>query len=103
MADLLDDAEENQGQLMELDEEGELYYVEEPEEPDDEELSVCEPIAEEIEEPDLVSEPDNDLRPQQNRASSGRYNPESGRSYHQAVACNNIVAQVESSDDALIY
>ena len=30
---------------MERDEEGELFYVEEPEEPDDEELSMCEPAA----------------------------------------------------------
>ena len=35
VADLLDDAKDHQGQLMELDEEGELYYVKEGKEPYD--------------------------------------------------------------------
>ena len=66
VADLLDDAEENNGQLMELDEEGDLFQVEDPEEEhDNEELSRCEPAAaaETDEEPDLMSEPDEELTP----------------------------------------
>ena len=85
VADLLDDAEANQCQVMERDEEGDIFYVEEPEEPDDEELSVCEPAAlvQSDEEPELMSEEEVDVRPQRERTAPGRYNPESGRSYAQ--------------------
>ena len=55
VADLFDGAKENNGQLMELDEEGDLFYVEEPEEEhDDKEMSRCEPAAAVESEEDLI-------------------------------------------------
>ena len=66
---------------------------------------MCEPAAlvESDEEPELMSEPDEDIRPQRERTAPGRYNPESGSNYAHVVACNNLVTQVGSKRDTLLY
>ena len=105
VADLLEDAKDNSGQLMELDEEGDLFYVEGPEEEhDNEEMSMCEAsAAAEEEEPDLVTEPDEEFRPQRNSNPPEHYNPVSGRSYAQVVANHNVVTQVVERDNTFDY
>ena len=51
--------------------------------------------------PSLISEPEG--RPTGERAAPERYNPETGTSYHQKVACHNIICQEEPEERTLEY
>ena len=63
-----------------------------PEEPDEASLGVP---------PSLISEPEG--RPTRERAAPERYNPETGTSYYQKVACHNIICQEEPEERTLEY
>ena len=130
IADLLDDAARNEGIQLESGEDGDLFYVEEGSaSEDDEEPEYCEEIpGDEMSIPSLAEESIVEERPQRERLPPERYNPASGRSYHQNSKCkarsageydefvkdycdllrerkqvHNIIADVEEVKDCLEY
>ena len=133
VADLLQDAAMNDGIQLEVEDDGDMYYVEngidsgdENDEPDN-----CDAIPEEEDEvsvPSLAEESVVNERPSRVRSMPERYNPSSGRSYHQYTESkmrsegrydefvreycdllkkreevHNIISNVEDIDDCLEY
>ena len=80
-------------------------FTEPEEEEAQEEPSVCDQIIEEDEEPNFMSEPDVDIRPQYNKTVPTRYNPSSGGNCNQKTreVFNSIICQVKDDKKLLEY
>ena len=131
VAEILDDNIRNDGIPMEVDEDGNLYYVEEAVSDldggdindEDSSLGNCdEEDREESLEPSLMSESLINERPTRERSAPARLNPATGKNYHQAAKSatdrfvkrycevlknkemvHNITAQVQCKEETLEY